>query len=226
MEEEDQLHQEEEAAEAIRHHQVELLEQEQQLQEAIRQRQKEEAIRQHQTELLEEEQQLQEAIRQRQEEEAIKQHQAELIEQELQLQEAIRQRQEEEVIRQHQEEQLEQAAQEEAIKRRQEEDAANPKPYHPPIRFSPKAKDHIRVSERKREDMFYIVAENRKKARAGTRRSKHLRNFALPQHAGNEVQRAPSADAHRHEMAQLDALEANFRANFQDVNEDFPDDRT
>ena len=158
--------------------------------------------------------------------EAIRQHQAELLEQEQQLQEAIRQCQEEEVIRQHQEELLEQAAQEEAIRRRQEEDAANPKPYHPPIRFSPKAKDHFRVSERKREDMFDIVAENRKKAHAGTRRSKHLSDFALPQHAGNEVQRAPSADAHRHEMAQLDALEANFRADFQDVNEDFPDDRT
>ncbi len=72
---------------------------------------------------------------------------------------------------------------------------------------------------------FDIVAENRKNACAGTRRSKRL-HFALPQHAGNEVQCAPSADAHRHEMALLDALEANFRADFQDVNEDFPDDRT
>ncbi len=74
--------------------------------------------------------------------------------------------------------------------------------------------------------MFDIVAENRKKARAGTRRSKRLRDFALPQHAGNEVQRVPSADAHRHEMALLDVFEANFRADFQDVNEDFLDDRT
>jgi hypothetical protein len=205
----------EEAAEAIRQHQAELLEQEQQLQEAIRQRQEEEAIRQHQAELLEQEQQLQEAIRQRQEEEAIRQHQVELIDQEQQFQEAIRQRQEEEVIRQRLEELLEQAAQMEAIRWHQEEDAANPKPYHPPIQFSPKAKNHFRVSERKREDMFDIVAETRKKARAGTRRSKHLSDFGLPQHAGNEVQRAPSADAHRHEMALLDALEANFRVDFQ-----------
>jgi hypothetical protein len=227
MEEDDQLHQEEEAAEAIRQRQAELLEHEQQLQEAIRHRQEEEAIMQHQAELLEQEQQLQEAIRQCQEEEAIRQHQAKLIEQEQQLQEAIRQHQEEDVIRQHQEELLEQAAQEEAIRRCQEEDATNPKPYHPPIRFSPKATDHFRVSERKREDIFDIAAENRKKARAGTRRSKRLHDFALPQqHAGNEVQRAPSADAHRHEMALLDALEANFRADFQDINEDFPDDRT
>jgi hypothetical protein len=84
----------------------------------------------------------------------------------------------------------------------------------------------FRVSKRKREDIFDIVAENRKKACAGTRRSKCLCDFTLPQHAGNEVQRPPSADAHRHEMAFLDALEANFRADFQDVNEDSPDDRT
>ena len=64
MEEDDQLHQEEEAAEAIRQHQAELLEQEQQLQEAFRQRQEEEAIRQHQAELLEQEHWLQEDIRQ------------------------------------------------------------------------------------------------------------------------------------------------------------------
>jgi hypothetical protein len=51
-----------------------------------------------------------------------------------------------EVIRQHQEELLEQAAQEEAIRWPQEEDTANQKPYHPPIRFSPKAKGHFRVS--------------------------------------------------------------------------------
>jgi hypothetical protein len=62
--------------------------------------------------------------------------------------------------------------------------------------------------------MFDIIADNRKKAHAGTRRSKHLCDFTLPQHAGNEVQRAPSADAHRHEMAQLDALEADFWADF------------
>ncbi len=42
----------------------------------------EEAIRQRQAELLEQEQQLQEAIRQHQEEAAIRQHQLELIEQE------------------------------------------------------------------------------------------------------------------------------------------------
>ncbi len=54
MEEDDQLHQvEEEAAEAIRQHQAKLLEQEQQLQVSIRQRQEEEAIRQHLGELLE-----------------------------------------------------------------------------------------------------------------------------------------------------------------------------
>jgi hypothetical protein len=40
------------------------------------------------------------------------------------------------------------------------------------------------------------------------------------------IKHAPSADAQRHEMAQLDALEANFRVDFRDVNEVFPDDRT
>jgi hypothetical protein len=74
--------------------------------------------------------------------------------------------------------------------------------------------------------MFDIIADKRKKLCAGTMWSKHLHDFTLLQHAGNQVQHAPSADVHRHEMAQLDALEAHFRVDVKDVNYNFSDDRT
>jgi len=91
-----------------------------------------------------------------------------------------------------------------------------PRTYQPTIRYSPKARDHMNVSEKTKKGLLDMNAENRKKERDGNRRSKRLTSLTPNQPlADNAVQDAPSAETHRHERAQLNNLEADFMKEFE-----------
>jgi hypothetical protein len=193
-------------------------------------RREEEAVReeQHRREVLRQEE---EAVREEQHRrEVLRQREAELLEQHRQEAELLllEQQRQEEAAR-------EQQRQEEVLSQRQAEQN-EPLNFlvgqhqHQRIRFSPKANDNARWSEKTKNDLRDRNEEQRNYSRLLKRRGKRLNGNSNGevQHApsalagnddGNsngEDQHAPSAAQHMNEMAELNALEREFNQEFED----------
>ena len=162
-------------------------------------------LRQRQAELLEQQRLEEEAAQEQQrQEEVLRQQQAELLEEQLRQDAQAQEQQRQEAIRQHQEE--------EAV-RIQGQQQQHQDPFHQVIQSSPKASNHVKLSEKTRDDLPDSILDTRKEARAFKRRSKCIADNTV--HDGKDVQQAPSADQHREEMNVLNTLEGEFLEEFQ-----------
>jgi hypothetical protein len=170
-------------------------------------------------------------------EEVLRQRQSELLDQQHQEEEARVQQRQEEVLRQRQVKLLEQQRKEEAeileqhrIKRETElleqQEQQNELnflvgqqqhqiPFHQVKWFSPKANDHARWSEKTKDDLRERNEEQRNYLRFLKRRSRCLAGNYVNGNNNEEVQHAPSAAQHGHEMEELTALEREFNQEFK-----------
>ena len=162
-------------------------------------------LRQRQAELLEQQRLEEEAAQEQQrQEEVLRQQQAELLEEQLQQDAQAQEQQRQEAVRQ---------LQEEEAARIQGQQQHHQDPFHRVIQSRPKTSDHVKLSEKTRDDLHDSVLDTRTEAHAFKRRSKQIADNTV--HDGKDVQQAPSADQHRKEMDVLNTLEGELLEEFQ-----------